>query len=190
MLCQAFCSANRAPTVPKSTLRYSQTSGLPRYCPRTPLDAVGYILGEEDIIARREIFSCLQDTGFRSRIGALKESAEEAGRFDEFYNAARSESERDIIFVSLMKAVLEFYRLASALGGDSASLPLQRLFSTQVNMSWFRETSDSLEKTYPLVTSVLYNRICLMTKGENIRVRDKGKRSYLSIISQCAENLV
>ncbi|MGI6743526.1 MAG: MutS-related protein [Eubacteriales bacterium] len=158
--------------------------------PPNTLDAVGYILGEEDIIARREIFSCLQDTGFRSRMSALKESAEEAGRFDEFYNAARSESERDIIFVSLMKAVLEFYRLASALGGDGVLLSrFNDFFSTQVNMSWFRETSDSLEKTYPLVTSVLYNRICLMTKGENIRVRDKGKRSYLSIISQCAENL-
>ena len=122
-----FCKSNA--DCPKNEPEVFADVLLTSLLPPNTLDAVGYILSEEDIIARREIFACLQDTGFRTRLSALRDSAEEAGRFDDLYNAARSDSERDIIFVSLMKAVLEFYRLASVLGGEGRCSPASTIIS-------------------------------------------------------------
>ena len=144
--------------------------------PEHTLDCAGYLLGAEDIRARREVFSCLTDVGFRGRMETLLSAAGELGEADGLYGAARSDSERDVIFVTLASRLLTFYRSAAALGGSGVLLSrFGSFFSAQTEMSWFDQTSSAVEKVLPMVTGLLSNRVCFMTRGESIRVKDSPK---------------
>ena len=158
--------------------------------PEHTLDGAGYLLGAEDIRARREVFSCLTDVGFRGRMETLLSAAGELGEADGLYGAARSDSERDVIFVTLASRLLTFYRSAAALGGSGVLLSrFGSFFSAQTEMSWFDQTSSAVEKVLPMVTGLLSNRVCFMTRGESIRVKDSPKGTYLRTIAECAEGL-
>ena len=158
--------------------------------PEHTLDDAGYLLGEEDIRARREVFSCLTDPGFRGRMQTLLSAAEELGETDALYGAARSDSERDVIYVTLASRLLAFYKAAAALSGSGELLSrFNSFFTAQTGMSWFDRTSSALENVLPMVTGLLKNRVCFITKGESIRVKDSPKSTYLQTIAECAEGL-
>ena len=92
--------------------------------------------------------------------------------------------------MGLLSAVDGFYRSAADFEGSGKLCErFSGFFKNELNSSQLKRLEAALAKAKPKIPDCTKGKSCFKIRGENIRVQSMAKRTYVSVISECAENL-
>jgi len=146
--------------------------------------------GREDILARQEFFRALDKSPeLLAHLARLSENAADLQRCWEHYQGSRCDNERNVICLSLLHALVDFYRTAAALPSDACMLYSRfvSFFADAVKDSAFVTLTTAIDELYPSVQHITVNRVRI--NGSKVSVAAEAPVTYEERLARCAESL-
>ena len=146
----------------------------------------------EDISCRREMFVCAEDEAFRAALKRLADGCADIAFYAEAGERARTAEEKNVIFLSLSRAMLGFYRLAASLTAPAKcdfTVRLSEYFQAELSKDYIKRMTAKLDELLSAASAITHNSNLFRIRGERLRIAQGNAESFTDIISRCAENL-
>jgi len=144
--------------------------------------------GPDDILARHDVFRSLEDPAVRAHFTALHKSVSTLSRLDAQLAAAKCESERCAIFVTLMYVYRDFMRRAAKpMGNGTLCSGFSAYFANECDTQRFASLAAAVDKLFPAMAQLQYN--VLKIDGEKCRLFPGKKPTYIENLKQRASEL-
>jgi len=158
--------------------------------PEEIMPAMRIPCGRDDILARQAFFKALEaDPALQEHLDKLAAGADNLQRCWENYSNARCDNERNVICLSLLHALTDFYHTAAALPRQNIPLygRFTEYFVKAVKDPSFTALVNSINELYPLAQRILVNRIRI--NGAKISVAAEIPVTYEERLARCAQAL-
>lgn len=161
---------------------------LLNFIPRAVAKAVRIPCEKDNLLPRQALFVALEIASAKAAMSTLYELSEELYRLDEAYEAARTDAERDLIFLFLLDAEARFAVQASEANfGDPLTVRFASAFAAEVASLRHKQMRSVLETLLPEADAVLTSAVYL--HADKVRIGCEDKSTFLSAIGCCAETL-
>lgn len=148
----------------------------------------------DEIILRQNVFKLLENTDFRRHFGVLFRCIDRLDILDDCMNNAKTDIEKQMIFISLADGLLDFFKKA-ALGvipepqTENCVLycRFKKYFTAENNKNHYKRIAEELRAVLPLNEKIKSNM--LKIHGETIKVSQGTPAAYIDKLAECADDL-
>ena len=161
---------------------------LLNFIPRAVAKAVKIPCEAENIRARQALFSSLSSRTARESFASLYLLSKELKILNDSYKTARSDAERNAIYLSLIHTERDFAKMAASSNfGDTLSSCFSSAFSKELAGEAYKKMSNELDVLYPELEKIL--SLSFSIHGQEIKSGRASDITYLKRIEKCAETL-
>ena len=176
------------PNLPKMELSVFEDLQLLNFIPSYIAEAVSVPCDENDIPARRQLMTALEDTHNRNKLEALLNAITDVCEYDERLNDSRCTNERNLAFLTLTNAVLNFASLAADFNcGGVLCERFSEFFSDFLNKTEESGLAKDAQRALPMTEAfskgafTLHDRIMTLRRGNGV--------TYIERMEKCARDL-
>lgn len=176
------------PHLPKVDISVFEDLQLLNFIPSYIAEAVAVPCDGDDISARRQLMTALEDAQTRSKLEALIDAVSEVCEYDERLNDSRCDEEKSIVFLTLSSAVLKFATLAAEFNcGGVLGNRFSEYFSDFLKKASESGLSEDTSRTLPLTEA--FSRGAFTLHDRSLTIRTGNNVTYTERMEKCARDL-
>ena len=161
---------------------------LLNFIPRSVAKAVKIPCDAENIVARQELFRSLSSKNARESFASLYTTAKELVTLNDSYKTARSDAEKNAVYLSLIYTERTFAKKAASSNfGDPLSRCFASAFASELAGETYKKMSSELDILYPELEKIL--SFSFLIHDQEIKAGTDCDTTYIKRIEKCAQTL-